>query len=667
MLMLCAPSAWAGSVHVDSGVLYVENSYTTFDEFTDVRVLADEPLTAGAGCTKIQPGQVSCPRASIIRIVLTGTEGDDFVDIRPALTVPFTLDLRGGNDRVRQDGSGATAFDGGAGDDSIEAHGNASPGDVWSGGPGYDTAWVGGSPGARSLSLDGVANDGVAGENDNLMPDMEELHGGAGDDTIRGTAHDDALYGGDGNDTIYGLGGDDKLEGDGYCYRDQLYGGPGRDTLSLDSVTWIDGGPDDDTIELGETTCAWMGEAFGGAGTDTVDFSGAYLPWSLSLDDVANDGYGGHGNLHSDLENLKAGTGGMRLVGSDGPNVLIGGAGDDELDGGGGTDVLVGGDGYDRADYASHAEAVNLSLDGLANDGAAGEAENLGADIEDLRGGTGNDTLSGNDGDNLLDGGPGADTIAGGAGADAVDYSSRSENVRVDLSGSAGDDGADQEGDTVGADVEGAFGGSGQDHLIGNAGSGVLDGGFGDDLIVDPGGQDDLLGGYGIDTIESFDGAVDNVECGWGEDEVWRDGLDVLTGCESVHDGPRPMITPPTLTIGRPPIRTVPPVRPRPTPTVKDTTPPKLDAYGVKGRLRTLAVTVRCSEACRVDARLSRDGYGLAKGSLPAIAGGTRTLRMPLTRLGTRVRKGGGFRLELTLRDAAGNVRHVARHITLKR
>jgi hypothetical protein len=31
------------------------------------------------------------------------------------------------------------------------------------------------------------------------------------------------------------------------------------------------------------------------------------------------------------------------------------------------------------------------------------------------------------------------------------------------------------------------------------------------------------------------------------------------------------------------------------------------------------------------------------------------------------VRKGGAFRLELTLRDAAGNVRHVARRVKLKR
>ena len=221
--------------------------------------------------------------------------------------------------------------------------------------------------------------------------------------------------------------------------------------------------------------------------------------------------------------------------------------------------MLLGGAGEDLADYTSHAQPVALSLDGLANDGAAGEGENLGADIENLRGGSGDDTLTGDARDNVLDGGRGADTIAGGAGTDTADYSSRQLNVRVDLSGSPGDDGEYLEGDTVGADVESAVTGSGQDYLIGNAAGGRLAGGEGDDLLVDRGGEDVLDGGWGRDTIDSADGARDTVACGFGEDDAWRDAADDLDGCETLHDGPipDPLAGRSILSIGtfRPPVR----------------------------------------------------------------------------------------------------------------
>ena len=298
-------------------MLYVDgSSIVTFDETLDENVwVLGNGVTAGAGCVQARPGQATCARSTVTRVVLTGTDGDDYVDIRPNVTPPFTITLGGGNDRLRRDGSGAAAVDGGPGDDVLESSGAFSPGDVWSGGPGRDTAYFGSSHGPQSISLDGVANDGAANEHDNVQPDIEEVHGGEGDDAMSGTAGDDALYGGGGNDTIEGLGGDDLLDGDGGCGRDHLLGGAGRDTLILDSVTTIDAGPDDDTIRYGDDSCAWMGEAYGGAGTDTVDFSTAWEPWSLSLDDQANDGYEGHGNLHSDLEVLKGGSGGMRLVG----------------------------------------------------------------------------------------------------------------------------------------------------------------------------------------------------------------------------------------------------------------------------------------------------------------------------------------------------------------
>ena len=105
--------------------------------------------------------------------------------------------------------------------------------------------------------------------------------------------------------------------------------------------------------------------------------------------------------------------------------MLIGGDGDDELDGGDGTDMLVGGAGDDlltsRTTRATRRRSPEPGRAGERR--RCGETENLGLGIEDLRGGTGNDTLSGNDGERtLLDGGRGADTIAGGGGTETVDY-----------------------------------------------------------------------------------------------------------------------------------------------------------------------------------------------------------------------------------------------------
>ena len=125
------------------------------------------------------------------------------------------------------------------------------------------------------------------------------------------------------------------------------------------------------------------------------------------------------------------------LLGSDGPDVLIGtegpdaiygraGAdqlngmgGNDELDGGLGIDVFSGGTGHDSVSY-SGPTAVDVTLNGLADDGTQGEADNVGADVEDIFGSDGNDNLKGNDAANTIDGGPGRDIIDGGSGADAL-------------------------------------------------------------------------------------------------------------------------------------------------------------------------------------------------------------------------------------------------------
>jgi Ca2+-binding RTX toxin-like protein len=125
------------------------------------------------------------------------------------------------------------------------------------------------------------------------------LAGGAGRDTLNGTAGDDVLAGGGNRDTLNGLDGNDRLEGG--ADRDALNGGNGDDIL--------DGGAERDTL-------------IGGAGDDLLD--------------------GG-----ADRDTLDGGTGNDRLFGGADRDTLAGGAGDDFLDGGDERDTLTGGSGND--------------------------------------------------------------------------------------------------------------------------------------------------------------------------------------------------------------------------------------------------------------------------------------------------------------------------------
>ena len=100
----------------------------------------------------------------------------------------------------------------------------------------------------REVRLDGVANDGSAGENDFVKADVEGAVGGTAGDTLIGNTGDNFLQGLDGADTITGANGEDALCGDGtassdsyffgYCElssggaADNLNGGNGDDQLS---------------------------------------------------------------------------------------------------------------------------------------------------------------------------------------------------------------------------------------------------------------------------------------------------------------------------------------------------------------------------------------------------------------------------------------------------
>lgn len=153
------------------------------------------------------------------------------------------------------------------------------------------------------------------------------------------------------------------------------------------------------------------------------------------------------------------GPGNDYLAGGPLPCRLYGEAGHDTLVGGAGKDVLAGGSGIDTVDYSSRSKALRITLDGKANDGEApregylGEFDNIAADVENVRGGTGDDFIVGGNGRNTLIGGAGNDTLSGlggddllvGGEGDDLLLGGDGDDILLGIDGSAGDtlDGGD--------------------------------------------------------------------------------------------------------------------------------------------------------------------------------------------------------------------------------
>jgi thrombospondin type 3 repeat protein/hemolysin type calcium-binding protein len=116
-----------------------------------------------------------------------------------------------------------------------------------------------------------------------------------------------------------------------------------------------------------------------------------------------------------------------------GDDVVRGGPGDDVLRIALGRDSADGGDGIDRADYAGYLDPITVVIDNVANDGAAGEGDNVKTTVEDVTGGEASDVLVGSDAVNRLDGRAGGDDITGrDAVADVVVCGSDTDSVTAD-------------------------------------------------------------------------------------------------------------------------------------------------------------------------------------------------------------------------------------------
>src|SRR4051812_28520075 len=190
----------------------------------------------------------------------------------------------------------------------------------------------------------------------------------------------------------------------------QFSGGLGNDTLI--------GAGEDDTLDGGNGA----DELSGGAGADTADYSARTAAVRVTIDGIGDDGENCPNlltcegdNVNSDVENIAGGAGNDTLFGNAQANELSGGAGNDLLQGGNAADIFHGEGGTDTVSYGDHGANVTASLsDGTESSSQDGSGDTYpDADVENLTGGSGNDTLTGSD--SGVTGG-GVNALFGGAG-----------------------------------------------------------------------------------------------------------------------------------------------------------------------------------------------------------------------------------------------------------
>jgi Ca2+-binding RTX toxin-like protein len=274
--------------------------------------------------------------------------------------------------------------------------------------------------GAGLIIVNGLDGDDIIVIDDSVTIPTE-LNGGNGNDLLVGGSGDDTLNGGDGADTLVGGPG-----------ADSMVGGAGDDTVTYHEVRH----PVTDvvlqaartnvvTINLRTTPLADSGEA---GENDTIHFSNDTIIGGLGDDVITNHDVPNGGNPRSfyGMEGndiiTNNGPDGDRLNGGSGDDILTGGAGPDTILPGRGNDTVNGGGGSNNwVNYWNETRdlVVDLTETGPGVNGHNNNRDTI-SNIQNVAGGSGNDTITGDGNNNILVGGAGADTIVGGGGNDTI-------------------------------------------------------------------------------------------------------------------------------------------------------------------------------------------------------------------------------------------------------
>lgn len=230
--------------------------------------------------------------ADVQQIVIHALAGNDRID---ATHSPLGIHADGGAGKDKIIGTPhADSLAGGTGDDRLRGR----PGDdtldggqghdLLAGGAGRDTADYSQRADDLTITLDGKPNDGgqtifecgpdntcfpaIFDEKDNVLPSIENILGGAGDDRLIGSARHNILKGNAGDDTLRGLAGNDIL-----------VGGAGADLITAGA------GHDDVFINDSDADTAFGGNGMDGLLKDDADTAtgferatGLVEPWILA-------------------------------------------------------------------------------------------------------------------------------------------------------------------------------------------------------------------------------------------------------------------------------------------------------------------------------------------------------------------------------------------------
>ena len=395
--------------------------------------------------------------------------------------------INGGNGNNTMTGAGGNdTLTGGTGTDVFVFNtDNALGRDVVNGGTGTDSLDFSGSSAAVTVNLATTTADQAVNGNLilRLSANLENITGGLGDDTLTGSTAANTLLGGNGNDTLNGGTGNDTLNGGAGNDRvvqtvnanqtltNTLATGTGNDTLVSIEDAILTGGTGNNTF----TVTGWTGTAIinGAGGTDTIvssndaDFlltnalltrstGGAFTLTSVERATLT----GGAGNnvldasaFTSGIVTLSGGNGNDSLFGGSQNDSLTGGDGNDTMTGAGGNDSLTGGNGNDiflfdtdsplgrdvvnggagtdtlNLSDSSTAVTVNLATTTADQTVNGNLILRLSANLENITGGTGDDTLTGSTAANILFGDDGNDTLNGGAGNDTLNGGAGNDRV----------------------------------------------------------------------------------------------------------------------------------------------------------------------------------------------------------------------------------------------
>ncbi|MFN5299036.1 MAG: beta strand repeat-containing protein [Planctomycetaceae bacterium] len=390
---------------------------------------------------------------------------------------------------------------------------------------------------------------------------IENVSGGSGDDTILANLLVNRLEGRGGNDRLEGRAGNDTYV---FAVNVPL----GTDTLTETSTGGVD------TLDFSATVSDGLTVNLSEGATQVVSSRLSIVLGSASLFENIVGGNGPDALQGNALANSLTGNGGYDvLVGLAGNDTLIGNGDGNRLEGGSGNDLYMldadlalgtntvvegAGEGIDTLDFSlttllgltvdlgitteqsvTAAATTRLILTSTSNvENLVGGSQNdtlIGNSVaNDIKGGLGNDTirtgvgddrLEGAAGDDILDGGTGNDTYvfpvtsslnlgsdlvqeAIDGGNDVLDFSAATVAIKVDLASILVQQTALLHRLTLasGAVIEQVRGGSGADIISGNALDNVLLGNAGNDVIYGQAGSDTLNGGAGNDALDGGDG-----------------------------------------------------------------------------------------------------------------------------------------------------------------